>query len=262
MASVTIDGATIHYELSGTGADWLVLLHEIGGTLESWSAIVPGLERRFRVLRYDQRGAGSSSAIEGAFSLDTQVNDVGRLLAALGQNGPFHIAGVAIGAALAIAYAAQHAAAVKSLVMACPAPGVSAERIQYLSERATQVEREGMTATVDNTLGNSYPPEVVRDRTVYDRYRQRFLANDPANYAAINRAFAAFDATQHLASLACPVLVLAGRHDRLRPPDFVAAVAGKIQGSRYHLIDSGHIMPVQAPAEMLAAMEEFYDSIA
>lgn len=258
MPTIAIAGATINYALSGEGPDWLVLLHEIGGSLETWSPVVPRLERRFRVLRYDQRGAGGSSRIEGTFSIDRQVEDIAALTAALGHDGPCHIAGVAIGAALAIRHAARHPDKVTSLVLACPAPGVSADRIDYLAARAAQVEREGMGATVDNTLGNSYPPEVIRDRAVYDAYRARFLANDPKSYAAINRAFAEFDAMPDLGSLRCPVLVLAGRHDRLRPPDYVKGIAARIAGAELREIDSGHIMPVQAPAAMAAAMERFY----
>jgi len=258
MPTISIEGATINYALSGEGPDWLVLLHEIGGTLDTWSPVVPRLEKRFRVLRYDQRGAGGSSRIAGAFSIDRQVDDIAALTAALGARGPCHVAGVAIGAALAIRHAARKPEQVKTLVLACPAPGVSTDRIAYLAQRAAQVEREGMSATVDNTLGNSWPPAAIRDRAAYDAYRTRFLANDPASYAAINRAFAEFDAMPDLSRVRCPTLVLAGRHDRLRPPDYVKGIAARIPGAELRELDSGHIMPLQAPQEMVAAMEAFY----
>ncbi|MGE0565279.1 MAG: alpha/beta fold hydrolase [Pseudolabrys sp.] len=258
MAQLDIPGASIRYELSGEGGDWLVLLHEIGGTLESWSAAVPALEKRFRVLRYDQRGAGGSSKIEGAFSIDTLAGDIPAILSALGHRGACHFAGVAMGCALAVRHAARNPDQVKSLMLACPALSVSADRVQYLSQRAAQVEREGMGATVDTTLGNSYPPEVVRDRAVYDAYRARFLANDPASYAAINRAFATFDATPDLPRLRCPTLVLAGAHDRLRPPSYVRDIAARVPGAQFRELDSGHVMPVQAPDAMAAAMAAFH----
>jgi 3-oxoadipate enol-lactonase len=258
MPTISIDGATINYTLSGEGPDWLVLLHEIGGTLETWLPVAPQLESRFRVLRYDQRGAGGSSRIAGVFSIDRQVADIAALTAALGCDGPYHVAGVAIGAALAIRHAARDPGKVKTLVLACPAPGVSTERIEYLAQRAARVERDGMSATIDNTLGNSWPAEAIRDRTVYDAYRARFLANDPASYAAINRAFAEFDAVPDLARIRCPTLVLAGRHDRLRPPDYVKGIAAQIPGAELRQLDSGHIMPLQAPEALAAAMTDFY----
>jgi 3-oxoadipate enol-lactonase len=235
-------------------------LHEIGGTLETWSqvaALLPG----FRVLRYDQRGAGESSRIASPFSLDTQVDDLGALLDSLGERGPCHIAGVALGAAFAARFAARYPHRVKSVVLACPAPSVDAARIDYLKVRADAVEREGMAATAENSLANSYPTEIRNDPAVFAAYRERFLANDPKSYAAINRAFANFDVTPDLPNIKCPALVLAGTHDKLRPPAFVRAVAGKIPNARYLEIDSGHIMPVQAPRALAAAMTNFYAEI-
>lgn len=260
MPTVQFGSASINYELSGKGP-LIVLLHEIGGTLETWSEVTAALAPQFRMLRYDQRGAGKSSRIDGKFSLDTQVDDIGALLDALGERDPCHVAGVAIGAAFAIRFAARHPQRVKSLVLACPAPGVDAARIDYLKVRADAVEREGMASTVVSSLGNSYPAEERSDPAVFEAYRERFLANDPKSYAAINRAFADFDVTPDLAGIKCPALVLAGMHDRLRPPSFVQGVAAKISGARHAELPSGHIMPVQAPQALAAAMTDFYVAI-
>ena len=260
MATISIGLVALSAEISGAG-EWLMLQHEIGGSLESFSALTPFLDRHFRVLRYDQRGAGRSSRIAGPFSIETQVEDLGALIDKTCGGAAVHIAGVAIGSALAARFAARNPQRVKTLVLACPAPGVSADRIRYLEERAAQVAREGMQATVESSLGNSYPPEVRRDAAAYADYRARFLANDPQSYAAINLAFGKFDATPDLPNIKCPTLVIAGTHDKLRPPSFVRTVADKISGSYFSEIDSGHIMPVQAPRAMASVMLSFYEEI-
>ena len=260
MPVAQLGTAAIHYELSGEGP-LIVLLHEIGGTLDTWTDVAAALAPQFRTLRYDQRGAGQSSRIEGAFSLETQVDDIGALLDALDQRDPCHVAGVALGAAFAVRFGAKHPQRMKSLVLACPAPGVDAARVDYLKTRADAVEREGMASTVVSSLGNSYPAEERRDPAVFEVYRERFLANDPKSYAAINRAFADFDVTPDLPNIKCPALVLAGTHDKLRPPAFVRDVAAKIPGARFAELTSGHIMPVQAPQPLVAAMTNFYAEI-
>jgi 3-oxoadipate enol-lactonase len=260
VPKINAGGATFNYELTGAG-ETLVLLHEIGGTLQSWSAVAPDLAKRFHVLAYDQRGCGSSDRIVGDFSLDTHIADLRTLLAALGLRGRLHLAGVAIGTALAVRYAASFPRDIGSLVLACPALSVSEERKTYLAERAALVAAEGMAATVEQTLGLSYPPEAMPDRAAYDAYRSRFLANDPKSYAAINTAFARFDATPDLAAIRAPTLVLAGTHDRLRPPAQTRQIAERIAGMHYNEIDAGHLMPVQAPSAMAAAMLSFYEPI-
>lgn len=259
MPVAQIGETAINYEISGEGP-LVVLLHEIGGALETWSAVA-ALLPRVRTLRHDQRGAGKSSRIASPFSLDTQVGDIGALLDTLGERGPCHIAGVALGAAFAIRFAARNPQRVKSLVLACPAPSVDAARIDYLKTRAGAVEREGMSATVENSLANSWPPEIRRDAAAFTAYRARFLANDPKSYAAINRAFTTFDVTPDFPSIKSATLVLAGAHDKLRPPAFVRGVADKIPGAHYAEIDSGHIMPVQAPQALASAMANFYADI-
>ncbi|HYQ07700.1 MAG TPA: alpha/beta fold hydrolase [Xanthobacteraceae bacterium] len=56
---VDANGVSLHSALAGAGRS-VVLLHELGGTLNSWDGVVPRLAEHFRVLRYDQRGAGLS----------------------------------------------------------------------------------------------------------------------------------------------------------------------------------------------------------
>ena len=68
-----------------------------------------------------------------------------------------------------------------------------------------------------------------------------------------------FDATTDLASLTCPTLVIGGAHDKLRKPHEVERVARAITGAQFTMLDTGHVIPAQAPDEMLAAMLAFYD---
>ena len=41
MNFVEVNGTALRYEMSGSGASTLVLIHEMGGTLESWDLVVP-----------------------------------------------------------------------------------------------------------------------------------------------------------------------------------------------------------------------------
>ena len=60
MQWIEVNGASLRYELSGGGAQTLVLVHELGGMLESWDAVLPALRQKYGVLRYDQGGFGLS----------------------------------------------------------------------------------------------------------------------------------------------------------------------------------------------------------
>lgn len=260
MDQVDIGGVRFRTSIAGQHGDWLVLLHELGGSLESWTPAVPELARHFRVLRYDMRGAGGSDKLRGDFDINTLVSDVGAMLDHFGI-AVCHLAGTAIGSGIGIRFAAANPQRVTSLVLAAPVMGVVPGRKVYLRDRAALVAKEGMQAVVDDTLGRSYPPVVIRDKTAYEAYRARFLANDPQSYAALNRAFIDFDAVPDLGKLQCPVLVIAGAHDGLRTPDEAGRVAAQIKDARLKVIDAAHVAPTQAPGELVREMMGFYRSI-
>jgi 3-oxoadipate enol-lactonase len=64
-----------------------------------------------------------------------------------------------------------------------------------------------------------------------------------------------------LAQLRCPVLVIGGSLDRVRPPALAQATAKTIPGARYVEIASGHYMPVQTPDLFFDCVDEFLRSV-
>jgi pimeloyl-ACP methyl ester carboxylesterase len=78
-------GARISYVVDGAEqAPALMLINSIGSTLELWDPQIPELARRFRVLRYDARGHGRSSAPGGDYSIDQLGHDALAVLDAAG----------------------------------------------------------------------------------------------------------------------------------------------------------------------------------
>ena len=107
MEWIEANGASLRYELSGGGRETLVMVHEVGGCIESWDDALPAFQPHFRVLRYDQRGFGLSEKTR-AITMDGIVADLAALLGALGIAGPVHLAGCAMGAAISLAFAGRH----------------------------------------------------------------------------------------------------------------------------------------------------------
>jgi 3-oxoadipate enol-lactonase len=61
-----------------------------------------------------------------------------------------------------------------------------------------------------------------------------------------------------LPQLRCPAMVVAGRHDTVRPHAGSAELAKKIAGARFELVDEGgHFLPTQAPGALTALLEVF-----
>src|SRR4030095_8246992 len=139
MSYIEVNGAGFRYELAGSGASTLVLVHEMGGTLESWDEVVPRLAPPRRVLRFDTRGAGMSQKIRGELQVDTMADDIAALLDALGIKGTVALAGVAVGGATALHFAARHPQRTSAVVVGSPATGLAPDRRAAGLERAAKM---------------------------------------------------------------------------------------------------------------------------
>jgi 3-oxoadipate enol-lactonase len=246
MEWIETNGVVLRYELSGTGRVPLLLIHELGGSLEFWDPVLRAFQAAFRVLRFDLRGFGMSEKVQTLRLADLLGDAVG-LLDALAIPDPCHVVGPALGGGIALAFAAQYPARVRRLVVSSPATGVAPERRVQSLQRAQAVEREGMRVAVEQSLTRSYPERFRADRQRFEQYKRRWLANDPEGFAAINRMLTEMDLTQQYGRIACPTLVIGCTYDTIRPPHEVEPIARQIPGARYVEAASGHFMPHQTP---------------
>ena len=247
MKWIEVNGVGLRYELAGSGAETVVLVHELGGSLESWDETLPAIQRTFRTLRYDQRGFGQSEKTSGTLALNDMVADIAALLDALAIQGRCHVVGSALGAGIAAAFAARQPSRVARLVVQSLVTRSSQKFRAQMIERAAETERTGMRAQAKASLDRSYPEVLRGNRERFEQYRLRWIANDPRGFAAINRMLLDMDIDAELAAIRCPTLAIGCVHDPLRTPEMVKELATKIPGARYVECDSGHFMHVQAP---------------
>ncbi len=247
MQWIEVNGASLRWRRDGRGdGDLLVLVHEMGGAIESWDYVLPSLVDHFDVLRYDQRGGGWSEKVKGRLSVETAADDLAALLDALAIQKQARVMGVAVGAGVSLKFASKYSERVARLVLSSPATGVAEDRRQATEERADDTERRGMRAVCDATMANAYP-EVLRDSERFPAMRNRWLCNDPESYAATTRMLVDMRLEPDYAKVKCPTLVVGNEHDALRPPAMAKQVADAIPGAEFKVIPSGHFMPTQSP---------------
>jgi len=255
---VEIGGTGLRCLLEGAGGPLVVLVHEMGGSLESWDRLALGDE--FRVLRFDMRGFGMSGKVADKADLTRMADDLAELLTALDLDEPAHLCGMAVGGALITRFAARYPERTASVVAMGPALGVAAERRDGVRARADRIERDGMAAISSEELGLTYP-ERLRDDRHFRSYRARWLGNDPASYAATYRMLAELEMGADIAAIDRPCLLLAGTLDPLRPPAMIEPIAGRIAGARFAAVEAGHVMAFQAPDLVRREVMNFWSAI-
>jgi 3-oxoadipate enol-lactonase len=261
MEFVELNDVGLRYELSGRGERAIVLVHEMGGSLESWDGIAPRFAESRRVLRYDTRGAGMSQKVRGDLAFDTMADDIAALLDHTGIAGQVALAGIAVGGAIALHFAARYPERASAVAVGSPATGIEAVRRAAVLERVARIEAEGMAFAVEDSMRNGYPAELRGDIKRFERYRARWLGNDPLSYATVYRMLAATNIEGELAGLRCPVLVIGGSLDRTRPATLSQAAAGAIPGARYVELRTGHYMAVQTPDLIFDCLDRFLGEV-
>lgn len=249
-------GATLRYQLSGTGRTTVVLLHEMGMSLEGWDAVAPSLERHYSVVRYDLRGFGLSEKIVGSVNFENHVEDLRRLLSEVVQPaGEIILVGAALGGAVAIRFAAAHPSEAKAVIALSPALGVQRSGQQAAFASADELEKKGVRAWVTARLGSEEFASIRTNPAQLARFCGLQFAADPASWAKNMRMIAAADFTETYARVACPTLIVGARAYAGRPPAAFQAAVEKMRNARFESLNTGHFMAFQSPELVIPLIE-------
>jgi len=274
---LSVDGATIFCESVGEGTP-CVCLHGGPGTDASGLArtLAPlAGELGLRLIFYDHRGHGRSQWVPvEQCTQDRLVSDVEGVRRALGL-GPVHVLGISWGGFLGLMYAARHPSSIRTLAVV----GASASRDfmrraeENARRRATAEQWAAYRALWDGSLADD-----ASFRRAFDTIRPLYFF-DPAraveNSAAradiryrlavrqfiIEHEYATYDCRAELARIACPTLVMVGRHDWICPMDQGEEIARLVPGAELAVFEqSGHSPQIEERAAFTRRLATFLTS--
>jgi 3-oxoadipate enol-lactonase len=244
MAKVRVNGVDLHYVEVGRG-DPLLLIMGFGGDHLAWAFQVPVFSEHYRVIAFDNRGAGQSSVPDVPYTTRMMADDAAGLLEALGVERA-HVLGVSMGGMIAQELALGHPRRVRSLQLHCtyarPDAYMLALMETWRAVRAKATLEEWMR-TVALWL---FSPRTYQERPEFiETIVQTALANPhPFTQTGFLRqgdAVRSHDALARLRTLTCPTLVSVAEDDALVPPRFSRELAAAIPGAALRLIDgAGH----------------------
>jgi pimeloyl-ACP methyl ester carboxylesterase len=254
---VDANGVSLRYALINGDGPTIVLVHEMGGSLDSWNGVLASLPADRAVLRYDLRGFGLSEKIRGPVTIDTMVEDLRQLLDTLGIAGPVVLVGCAVGAAIALAFAARHPGRSDRVMAMAPATGITPDRRYHAQRYIERLTDGGLRDLVDGGIARTFPEQFRTDPAAFRSARGRLLANDPDSYAAIYGMLTDLRLEDELSAIACPVTFVAGTLDTARPPDLVGRLVESVTDGRLIVLETGHVMAVLTPNLVGAAIVDF-----
>jgi len=221
----------------------LVLSHALGANLESWDRQVEALGSHLRVLRYDTRGHGRSTAPVGEWTLEDLGRDVLQLLDALAIEKA-HFCGISLGGMTAqwLGIHAEHR--LHSIIAADTAPRIGS--IASWNERIDEVRRGGMASIVDRTIERWYTAAFRENEQLLVLKTRRMLLDTTVDgYLGCCAALRDADLTAAVGAIALPTLVMTGVDDPVTPPKDGRFLEEQIHGARYVGLKGAHLSNVE-----------------
>ena len=269
--------ASLYYTAHGDGPPLLVIHGGPGLDQAYMRPWLDPLQDGARVVHYDQRGTGGSTAphTPEALRFDEFVSDIDRIRQALGWDR-FTLLGHSWGGILAVAYARQYGDRLTGLVLISPAePGT-----QFAAQAAAR-SRDARSPETQERLGELLASEgyaqgepavvseifkVVFATTLADSADIDLLDLDLADATARNRdevtgllqqGMAQPEWWPELRTITVSTLVIHGRHDPL-PIEMAEALADSLPDGRFvRLRDSGHFPFAEEPDVVLQEIRSF-----
>jgi len=244
MPIIGVGDINMYYEEHGKGEP-LLLIAGWGTDLSCWQLQVPELSTKYRVIAFDNRGAGRTDAPDEPYSFRMMADDAVGLLDAL-RIDKAHVLGMSMGGCIAQEIAIEHPERTRSLILAATtaAPGECLLLMHTLAAW-TAAMKEGVDP---KTMARIQLPYVVTGRffeqpEMVALFVDTMAANpcQPKAYACQRQteASAGQDTRARLKQITAPTLVLVGREDILLPVRQSEELAALIPGAKLIVLEEG-----------------------
>ena len=251
MPRLIANGLDIHYERTGQGPR-LLFISGTGGDLRVRPNMLDGpFARAFDLVAYDQRGLGQTEKPDRPYSMADYADDAAGLMDSLGWEDALVI-GVSFGGMVAQNLVVRHPGRVRRLVLACTSPGGAGgasfpfHEIGHLKGEARARHLLPVNDTRMDSAWAAANPE--RYAEAIAQAATDPFAGEPGREMGARRqieARAGHDVWEALPKVRTPVMIAAGRHDGIAPPQSQLNLALALRGSVLRFFEGGHMFMLQ-----------------
>jgi 3-oxoadipate enol-lactonase len=233
----------------------ILFIHALGVDHRFWEEAVERLAADYFCITPDLQAAGKTPNPPQPVTAPEHAADLAALLAELGI-GRAVMVGCAIGGMVAAILAANYPRLAAGVVMTNPGVGNTDDVKEILRARVGEVRAHGMKVLLPAAPERSFHG-MPRDER-FDRYVERYVAQDPESYALTVLGYLDIDIRQFLPKLKCPLLLIPGGNDTLMPADGADVIKGLApHGQIVRFEEVAHFIPYQAPDRFVETLRPF-----
>ena len=262
--SITLNGVTTCYDDFGSGDMPIIFIHGFPFDKSMWDAQMEHLRKTNRVIAYDIRGYGKSSAGEDEQSIRLFADDLLNFMDALHIEKAI-VCGFSMGGYTLLSATSRYARRFEALVL-CDTQCIadSTEIKEKRNEIIAQVKAGKINDFTETFLGSVFCPESMQLKTeVVEKARTIILNTSPftimGGLAAISQRWETFTT---LCEISVPTLILCGRKDNVTPVEQAEFMHKNIDHSILHIIENaGHMSNLEQPEQFNKHLGNFIKNL-
>ena len=256
MTLLQLDDVAINVRQWGDG-DPVIFVHGLGMSADLFFNQVQPFAAKYRMVGVDVRGFGRSDKPqkEGAYLIERLAEDIAGVIRGLGFERA-HYVGTSMGGYIGISLAVIAPELCRSLVLCHTGCRASIPK-DVLQRRLDALKNQSMEEYAKLVSGQALAQPA--DPIVTEWVEENLARNNREVYTQILvEGLSYFDATERVASIRIPTLVIVGDQDRVIPPEYGREVAGLIDGAQLVEIEGvGHLSYMERPEVFNQAILDF-----
>lgn len=259
MPIETIRGEPFNIRFDGPeDAPVLMLSNSLGTDLHMWDPQIPEWTKQFRVLRYDSRGHGKSTAPDRPYSLAELAGDAIGIMDHFGLD-KVHWCGVSMGGMVGQWLATHAPRRLHRVVLANTSARMGPPDLW--NGRIRNVRANGMEPLVQPTLERWFSPGFrERGGKTVEAVSAMLTTTPPLGYAGCCAAIRDMDQREAITAIVLPVLVIVGALDPATPPAIGQQIADSIHGAELVTLDAAHLSNLEQPEAFGRAVLDFLNT--
>lgn len=266
MSGPSADGSRDHRVTSGDAViavaiegaidkPWLILSNSLAADRSMWDGEVGGLANDYRLLRYDTRGHGDSTAPAGPYSFDMLAGDVVALMDHFGIASSSFV-GLSLGGMTGLKLALEHPGRISQLVCCDARADVPGAAHPAWDQRCALAREQGMPAIVDDTIQRWVTEETRASSPETVAAIARMIRGTAVEgYAGCIAAIKTAAFAQRLPDLDVPTAYLVGEQDSGAPVEVMREMAALTPGGVLHIVPkAAHLPNLDDPPAFMQAL--------
>ncbi len=239
--------------------DPVLLIMGLGGSARPWWRLTPHIEIGRRVIAFDNRGTGESSAISGRISMRDLTDDALAVMDHAGLDSA-HVIGVSMGGMISQHLALNHRDRVRSLLLGCTTAvgrsGMPPWRLLTATALRPAIGPQRTFSIVAPSLYAEHTLKHGRDRIAEDLRVRAKDATPVSTLVGQMGAIQGHDTRRRLGELeGLGVTVVHGEEDRLVPPERGRRIALAIPDAELVMMERcGHLLTTDDEAGTASAV--------